>query len=251
MSTQSEALKQSKLINRLVLDRQTAEEVGHVAQLLLDGQAQQVVGFICKSGGWLGGQQQVFPWSQVEAIGDDSVLVKSREEATAEIPESLKPPIGYEIWTDGGNKVGKLLDFLFDPRTGAVVNYLFSSSGWRGVMEGTYLLQPVAISSVGSRRVIVLEKAVQAPQQYTQGLSEKLEQATEFIREDYEKTREDWEVARQGTQQFVEKVKGATHSATETVQQKVSEVKTQFKSEDGDTQSTASKDESVSNPENR
>ncbi|NER32199.1 MAG: hypothetical protein F6J89_32510, partial [Symploca sp. SIO1C4] len=64
MSKQLEALKQSELLNRLVLDRQTAEEIGRVAQLLLDPQAHRVVGLTCKSG-FLGSKKKSFTWAKV------------------------------------------------------------------------------------------------------------------------------------------------------------------------------------------
>ncbi|MBE9049378.1 PRC-barrel domain-containing protein [Nostocales cyanobacterium LEGE 11386] len=227
MSTLSKVLKQSELLNRLVLDRQTAEEVGRVSRLLLDSQAQTILGLSCKSG-WLGGKQKSFTWEQIEAIGDDSVLVRYQDDQSSKL-QSVKPVIGSEVWTDTGKKVGKILDLLFNVETGTVVNYLFSSSGWQGLMEGTYLLEPIMISSVGDKRVIVLEKAVQAPQKYTEGLSGKINQAAEFIQNDYEQSKQDFEsTVKQHSQKAVDQVKNIAQATTEKAEETISQVKNKF-----------------------
>ncbi|GAX34452.1 PRC-barrel domain-containing protein [Nodularia sp. NIES-3585] len=225
MSTPSQVLKHSELLKRLVLDRETVEEVGRVSQLLLDSQAQRVLGLTCKSG-WLG-KQKTFAWKQIEAIGADSVLVKHQDDHTSEITESVNPVLGSEVWTDTGNKVGKILDLLFNVETGDVVKYMFSPNGWQGLMEGTYLLEPIMISSVGDKRVIVLEKAVKNPQKYTEGLGERISQATEFIQKDYEQTKQDFESVKPGFQKAVGQVKDGDQN----VKDNISGEKTKLQSE--------------------
>ncbi|MBW4555221.1 MAG: PRC-barrel domain-containing protein [Trichormus sp. ATA11-4-KO1] len=228
MSTPSQVLKQSELLKRLVLDRETVEEVGRVSRLILDSQAQTVVGLTCKSG-WLVGKQKTFTWKQIAAIGDDSVLVSHQDDHTAEITESVNPILGSEVWTDNGNKVGQIQDFIFDVETGSVVKYLFSSSGWQGLMEGTYLLEPIMISSVGDKRILVLEKAVQNPQKYTEGLSGKINQAAEFMQNDYEQTKQDFEsTVKQPSQKAIDQVKDFAQATTEKAEETISEVKTKF-----------------------
>ncbi|WP_065118136.1 PRC-barrel domain-containing protein [Nodularia spumigena] len=229
MSTPSQVLKQSELLKRLVLDRQTVEEVGHVSQLLLDSQAQRVLGFTCKSG-WLGNKQKTFAWKQIQAIGADSVIVSHQDNQTSEITESVNPVLGSEVWTDSGNKVGKIQDLIFNVETGEVVNYMFSHNGWQGLMEGTYLLAPIMISSVGDKRVIVLEKAVQNPQKYTVGLGEKFGQAAAFIQEDLKQTKQDIESLKKTSQKAVNQIKEGDRS-TENTEVNPSEAETKLQSE--------------------
>ncbi|MDY6937527.1 MAG: PRC-barrel domain-containing protein [Cyanobacteriota bacterium] len=216
-------LKQSELLNRLVLDRHTAEQVGRVSTLLMDPQAQRVVGLVCKSG-LLAGQKHTYTWSQVYSIGQDGILVGDLEERVADAPKPVEPPIGSEIWTDGADKVGKLVDFLFQPQTGAVVGYLYSSSGWRGILDGVYLLQPIALSSVGRKRIIVLEAALQSPQQYSKGWGDRLDRLTEFLKEDYERTKRDVDAVKHNTQNALEQVKDAAQNTTDKLQTTVSDV---------------------------
>jgi uncharacterized protein YrrD len=225
MNTQPELVKQSDVLNRLVLDRRTAEEVGRVEQMWLNPQFHQVVGLTCKSG-FLGSKKRSFSWGQIETIGTDSILVNnSPEEVNPEKSELAIALIGHEVWTDAGNKAGKIVDYLFVPQTGAIVNYLFVSSGWRGVLDGLYLLPSTAIASVGSKRAIVADAIVQVPQQYAEGLNQKAIQAAEFLKEDLKKTQTDWDAIRRGAQNITEQVKDTTEKVTNIAKEKLSEVK--------------------------
>jgi uncharacterized protein YrrD len=227
MNTQPEVVQQSEVLNRLVLDRRKAEEVGRVEQLWLNPQSHQVVGLTCKSG-FLGNKKQSFTLAQIETIGNDSILVNcDPEEVEPEKPESAVSLIGHEVWTDAGNKAGKIVDYLFVPQTGAVVNYLFVSSGWRGVLDGLYVIPSTAIASVGSKRVIVPDAIVQVPQQYAEGLNQKLSQAAEFIREDAKRTQIDLEAIKRGAQSINEQVRDKTEKLTNIAKEKLSEVKAQ------------------------
>lgn len=227
MSAEKQVIQQSELLNRLVIDRRTADEVGRVEQLWLVPQTHLVMGLTCKSG-FLGKSKRSFTWAQIESIGADSIMVNSALDGVdPEKPEIISSVIGHEVWTDTGNKVGKLVDYLLVPQTGSVVNYLFSSSGWRGVLEGIYLLAPQAIISANSKRAIVSEAAVSDPQKYAEGLNQKVGQAAEFLQEDYEKTVDHWKNLKERTQAGAEGVKRGAQQLSEELQDRVQEVKQQ------------------------
>jgi uncharacterized protein YrrD len=210
MSPPPQSLQLSKLLKRPVLDRQTVEELGRLSQLLVDAQAQRVTGLLCKSGWW--GTKQAFSWPQIEAIGDDSILVRSTDSRPGVTPEMVEAPIGFEMFTDRGNRVGYVTDVLFHAGSGEIIHYLFTPQGWQGLVKGSYLLAPVAISSVGEKRVIVLDAAVETPQQYTPGLGDKLNQATDFIQADYQRTKQDLASWQRGAEGWVAQVKGTPPS---------------------------------------
>lgn len=227
MNTQPKIIRQSELINRLVLERGTAEEVGRVEQWWLNSQSHKVEGFTCKSG-FLGSKKQVFTWEQITTIGTDSIMVNNMAEvAQTERQSQAVSLIGHEVWTEAGNKAGKIVDYLFDTQTGAVVNYLFVSSGWRGILDGVYLFPVGAIASVGSKRVIIDDAVVQVPQQYAEGLNQKVTQAAELIREDYKKTQEDLEELKRNAQNIADQVRETTEAVTNVAKEKLSEVKEQ------------------------
>ena len=214
MSTSTQTLKYTDLLGRPVLDRQTVKELGRMAQVVVDAQAQQVTGIVCKSG-LLGTTKTAFAWSQVEAIGNDSILVQAADSTATQASDMTEAPVGFEIFTNHGNSAGKITDLLFDEVSGAVTGYLFTPHGWKGLLEGTYIFAPVAISSLGEKRVIVLETAVENPQQYAPGLENKFSQATDFIQSDYERTKQDLAGLQQGAQGVVQKVKDIADTASQ------------------------------------
>ncbi len=215
------SLKRSELHNRLVLDRHTSEKVGHLAQLLLDAPSQQIIGFHC-GGGLLGGHRQTFRWDQIESIGADCILISGKQWTPDYAGTGpIQAPIGHELWTDTGNQVGKVTDLLFEPESGKVVHYVFTSKGWQSVMDGTYLLSPVAVSSIGSKRIIALATMLANPEQYQEGLGQKAGNMAEFLKADYEQTKQDLESIKQTAQNAVEQVKEVLPSHQDQVQDDV------------------------------
>lgn len=198
MDKPSEAIQHGKLVNRLVLDRNTTEEIGRLERLWLDPKNHRVLGLICKSGGLLAGKKQIFNWDRVAAIGDSILIDFNPEESDAAIADKLETVIGHELWTDAGNKAGKLADYLLDSQTGKVIHYIFASNGWMGVVDGTYLLSPEVISSVGSKRVIAEDAAVKQSEQYGEGVGKKISQVGEFFQEDAKQTHKDLKVVQTG-----------------------------------------------------
>ncbi len=191
-----EVIKHSELLKRLVLDRETVEDQGCIEELCLDPQSHQVIGFMCKSG-LFGKQKKYFAWKQIETIGTDATLVNGKPQIDnlAE-HNNIINIIGNELWTDTGEKVGFIVEYIFNIKTGAIVNYLFKSNGWRGVLDSVYLLEAEAVSSAGNKRVIVVNSAVENPECYTGGVAEKLGLLHNFLQADLVRTREHIDIAR-------------------------------------------------------
>lgn len=193
MSEQPELMKQSQLLDLLVLDRQTTETLGKVDRLWLDPRTHTILRISCKSGLF---KKRSFAWNQIYSIGKDSVLVNSdagegdaAEERDWDDPES--EIVGRELWTDAGDKAGKIEDYLLEPKTGVVVSYLFVPSGWGGLLHRMYLLLPEAIASVGKKRVLAAAGAVQSSEPYTDRLNKWLAQARDYLVADSDRTQQD------------------------------------------------------------
>lgn len=215
-------IKRSDLINLLVLDYKTTEEIGRVKQLWLDMNAHQVSGLTCASG-VLGRTKHSFAWEQIETIGTDSILVTIPEEEEPEQPEGIVDSVaGLEIWTDAGNKAGKLADYCVNVETGAVVDYLFISNGWQGITGSMYRLPPTAVISVGRKRIIVSDSMVQNAQKYGESLREKIHHASDLLKEDYAQTKENLTSAMQGTQELASQLKEKTHQVSDRAKEKLS-----------------------------
>ncbi|XWK90039.1 MAG: PRC-barrel domain-containing protein [Phormidium sp.] len=230
MDTPESVIKQSQLINLLVIDRRTAEELGRVDYLWLDPQIHRVIGLSCKSG-FLGSSKQGVTWRQIDSFGEDSILVNiNRDEfANPEKPDEVYSLIGHGVWTDTGSKVGKLVDYLIVPRSGAVVNYLFASSGWRGMLDGLYILPISKIRTIGSKRLIVEEATFQEPQFYSEGLNQKVGQIKELLQTDLEETKRHLDSLARGAQNIAEQAKDRAKELGDRAKEQLSE--TQQKSE--------------------
>lgn len=227
MTTLSKDVKQSELLDRLVLDFDTTEIVGRVKKLWLDVESHQVKGLTCARK-MFDREKHLFSWNKVVTVGHDSILVNTGELEEAE-PEAIDNIVGLKLWTDAGNRVGQLVDYSIDTATGNVTAYLFTSNGWRGIAGGTYILEPDAVITVGSKRVIVAETGIQNAQQYEEGLNQKIRHARQFIQEDIAKSQSDFGVAVQNTRRIASGLQTKTHQATEVAKQKLSDAAKQLK----------------------
>ena len=226
MSTSQQIVKRSELINRRTIDRRTAEEVGRVDRLWLDPHSQRAIGFTCKSG-LLGSKKRWFAWAQVDTVGENVLVTINPELPELHQPEQAVCPIGLEVLTDAGNKAGTVVDYLFDVRTGSVRDYLFKSSGWRGVLDGIYLLPVQAISTIGSKRAIVSEAVVSEPVQYAEGLHHKVGMVAEFLQEDLDRTLKNVAGVKRNAQNLAEKLQDKALEVRDVAQEKVAELKRQ------------------------
>ena len=178
--------KHSDLLNRLVLERNTMEEIGRIEVLWMYPDAHRVLGFVCKSG-ILGAHKRAFNLAQIHTLGTDSILVNSGPtETDANRVKQLESLVHCEVWSEAGKRVGKIVDYTFDLRTGAIHAYLLLlADGWTGVLGSIYQLPPRKILSFGSRRVLVAESAIPGLKVYREGLQQRVTGAGEFLKENY------------------------------------------------------------------
>ncbi|MDY7013346.1 MAG: PRC-barrel domain-containing protein [Cyanobacteriota bacterium] len=233
MNENSQWIKQSQLLGRLVLDRRTTEALGKIDRLGFDLRAHKVLAVACKSGLF---KTRWVPWERLYSIGQDSIVANSdpgetdwekQGETDWEKPEDSI--IGCELWTDVGNKAGKIEDCLLDLDTGYVVCYLFGASGWGGLRHRTYLLAPEAIASMGRKRVLASVEAVQMSEPYSDRLDRFLERAKEFIVEDREKTQQELAAAKEQFAAFVGQFTEDTQPKFEQAKEKVQSIAEQAK----------------------
>ncbi|WP_008317443.1 PRC-barrel domain-containing protein [Leptolyngbya sp. PCC 6406] len=189
------------LSDRLVIDMATTEAVGRVAHMVVDVKAHQVEGLVCNAG-FLSPSQPI-PWVQIESIGLDSIVVRLGNQAISEKFDAALPLEGQEIWTDVGNRVGRLVDYCFDGQTGAITQYLFTAPGWQGLTDGVYLFTPDAVVSAGRKRMMVRHTALINAPQYRSGLPDR---AAEFWQEDASQTRQDVQAVLNSTQDLAGQV---------------------------------------------
>lgn len=180
-------IRQGELVGRQIMAYETTEEVGTVEHLLVDVKRAQVIGLVCKPAGLLPRRQSV-SWSQLVKIGRDRILIHteaapdlvSANEAQLAAAQNMS---GLEVWTDGGDRIGQVIDFCLDQATGDVQQYLFAPND--SVVEAAaeqedgeavgkplkvYAIAPKAIISAGRKRMMIAEEDAQRAQPYGQPL---------------------------------------------------------------------------------
>ncbi len=212
MTISSDVIRQSDLLHQLVLDRNTLEELGRVEVLWMYPPAHRVLGFICKSG-FLGNQKSAFQLKHIDALGINGLMMSARpEKTTVDRVRRLESLIDYEVWSDEGNRVGKITDCLLNWRTGEITAYLLVSAGWASVIGEVYQLPPDQILSFGNRRILVAEAAISDFALYQPGISQKISQASEFLKEE---AAQEWAVIAQRAEETTEQAKEQLQQLTD------------------------------------
>lgn len=213
-------IRQSELHGRLVIDVETTEELGHIAQLLVDTQNHQVEGLVCRAGFW-GRERTPVPWVQVESIGSDSVVVRRGSDRISDRFDEAIPMEDKEIWTDAGNRVGRLVDYCISPKTGQISQYLFTATEGLALGDGIYLFTPDAVVSAGRKRLMVRQAALDNAPQYQGSLRDR---ASDAVQQDVTQTQQDFQSAVQSTQEITYQVQDQAKKLTEQARSRFGQV---------------------------
>lgn len=219
----AEIVRQSEVLNQTVLDRDSMQELGQVEVLWMYPKVHRVLGFICKSG-WLGSRKTAFNLDQLDTIGSNGVLVNSPPvETDAEKVKKLESLIGSEVWTDAGDQVGKIIDYLFDLETGEIQHYLYVSDGWGGIVGNVYLLPPNYILRFGNQRSLVPQESVESFAVYRGGVREKFSKVKDRLKEERtqvtQEARSLAELAREKARLLKEKARSVAEQTYEFVEE--------------------------------
>ena len=180
-------IRQSQLIDKIVLDRATMDECGRIEVMWCYPKVHRVLGFICKSGSF-DRTKMAFNLDQLDKIGENGVLVMSAPvETDRDRVQQLESLIGCEVWTDEGKRVGRINDYVFQLKSGNIRHYLLASSGLQGLTGKLYSLYPSQILGYGRGRVMVSGGIVPGLELYQVGMDQKLEQKFSGLEERIER----------------------------------------------------------------
>ena len=219
-------MKYSELLNQLVLDRRTMEEIGRVETLWMHPPAHRVLGFICKAG-LLGNQKSAFNLSQISVLGESGILTHgSPDSTTAERVRQLESLISQEIWSEGGDRLGKITDCLFELDSGRITHYLYVSSGWAGIVGEIYQLPTSTILSFGKKRVLVSDAAAAHLSLYQEGIPQKLTKAKDALAQE---TTQEWQALTHRAADLGEQAKDRLQSLSEQAKDRTQQLSQQAK----------------------
>lgn len=114
-------MRAGEITGRPVVTVETGEDIAEVRDVVFSHDNGFLVGFTLNKRGWLSGPlKQVLPWSEVQGLGPDAVMVANRE--------ALQQPgehadfgrgdgddvVGGRVITDSGNELGEVTDLVLD-----------------------------------------------------------------------------------------------------------------------------------------
>ena len=143
-----------------VVDTHVARQAGVVADVLLDMQAGRVAVLNVNHGdGWL---VQRIPAEYVYRLGPHTVMVSDTVAVDLGPPSAeqrwfpIQSLIGLEVLTDGGDKVGQIVDAELDDQTLAVKAYLLR--GAKGAWRRHGRVHPDEVVSCSPELMLVRER---------------------------------------------------------------------------------------------
>lgn len=155
----------SDYFGKPIVSADHGEKVGTVADVLVDAPSGRIVGLVV-SGGLLS-SEQVLPYSDVQVLGDDAVVVKSMQhivgarewhEAGSDAARS-KTYKDKRVVTIGGRDLGKVRDVYVNEHTGAVEGYDVAAPTFAKVIQRRSVLVQSAGVTVGPDALILSEEA--------------------------------------------------------------------------------------------
>lgn len=199
-------VRHSELINQLILDRTTMEELGRVEVLWMYVPAHKVLGFIGKSG-FLGSNKSAFNLTQLDTIGTNLLVNSKPQETDAEKVRQLESLINCEVWTDTGTRIGKIVDYEFVVKTGDIRQYMVAFTGWSTVTDGIYALPPNQILSLGRKRVVLHDTVARSLPVYREGIKQKIRHVEDVLKKDYQNVTQEFRSLTQRAQSAAEQAR--------------------------------------------
>lgn len=189
------------MIGKPVVAFDSGEKFNTIVDLIFDQQNNLLLGFLVDEGGWFS-NALVLPLSNIQAIGNDAVIVPSRDviSSASEIPEIqnilekdnvLK---GTKIMTVDGRDLGTMTDLYFDDKTGVIEGYEVSGGIFADAYSGRSFVPAPDTIKIGEDIAFVPSETADLMEEQTGGIRAALhtagEKAQEFAQTAGEKAQE-------------------------------------------------------------
>ena len=183
-----ETVRQGELVGKGLMAYETTEEVGSVEHFLIDVKRSHTLALAYKSPGLIARKQSV-SWQSIAKLGGDRILIHTEptEPATNEADLAAAQNMsGLEVWTDGGDRIGTIVDIRIEKATGKVKQYLFELEHEQAEAEtaeqelsvNVYPIEPQMIISAGRKRLMIAEEDAKRAQANGEVIARSLVQTT-------------------------------------------------------------------------
>jgi uncharacterized protein YrrD len=155
-------LKGNSVLGMQVLSRQDGQKIGTVKDIVISKDHTHIVAFILDEGGLFAADTAV-GMENVVSFGKDAIIITDSKAvarvdhfpAVKEIMEDRDGLVGKEVFTESGDRKGKVDDIYFDESNGNLVGLelegKFSPKGSNSAVQ----LKPADIVSIGPDAVVI------------------------------------------------------------------------------------------------
>ncbi|WP_375469121.1 PRC-barrel domain-containing protein [uncultured Nostoc sp.] len=169
--------KGSDVIDKVVVTSDKGQKIQRILDLIFDHKRNQLLGFLVEEKG-LFRDAKVIPLQEVQAIGSDAIIVKSKESVvkTHRVPaikEILHQNIvlrGTRILTTEGLYLGGLVDLFFDEHSGLVEGYEVSGGIFADAYSGRSFVPAPEALTIGDDVAFVPPETAQMMEEQVGGI---------------------------------------------------------------------------------
>lgn len=155
----------SEYVGKPIVSADSGEKVGTVADVLVDAHAGRIIGLVI--GGGILKSEHVLPYADVQAMGNDAVVARSREHVMSarEWHESANDAArsstfkNKRVITATGRELGAVRDLYINEQTGVVEAYDVAGPAFIRLVERRNVLPQSGAVAVGPDALVVSEDA--------------------------------------------------------------------------------------------
>ena len=169
--------KGSDVIDKVVVTSDKGQKIQRILDLIFDHKRNQLLGFLVEEKG-LFRDAKVIPLQEVQAIGSDAIIVKSKESvvkahrvpAIKEILHLIIVLRGTRILTTAGLYLGGLVDLFFDEHSGLVEGYEVSGGVFADAYSGRSFVPAPEALTIGDDVAFVPPETAQMMEEQVGGI---------------------------------------------------------------------------------
>lgn len=172
-------IKGKEILGRNIVAISNGQKIETVHDIVLDHQANQVLGLLVDEGGWFRAAK-VVPFGRIRSFGEHAIMIADPSDVTstredgrlAEVLDSRVNLVGMALLTTDGQQLGRISDVYFDEQTGRVEGYDATGGLFADLSHGrTFVPAPDSVQ-IGTDAAIVpvaVAAAMQEQQEHAPG----------------------------------------------------------------------------------
>jgi uncharacterized protein YrrD len=180
--------KGKELLGKPVITYDTGERINRIKDLIFDENDSSLLGFLVAEKGWFN-NAKVLPLFLVSEIGADAIIVPSKDAIAPSRDYGTMHNIlanenilnGTRIMTTDGRDLGKLIDFYFDEKSGAIEGYETSGGLFADAYSGRSFVPATHTLKIGEDVAFVPIETIALMEEQVGGIKAAMQTASEKL----------------------------------------------------------------------